>query len=386
MSATLAPDEPTGSWLALGSSPQLGRMPPRAWGGGLVRGGYGAGVKKNRRDTRERLTDPHYPQTGRTRSPPSRETVARQTTVGVLSGGATPASVGKKTSVGPPALHTHTHIYIYIYNETRNISQSCRGFFGLAGVRVLPAVDILEPRHARDIPRRPRPHHYVLQRFERFEIALLPSRGGFPGSLRRNLALDLLDLLPLRPGLRTTCRFRARHNQIRRPEECRTLVEFEGGELLKKNGLSCGDDNSARVHSAHDDPHKSFGTVASSRQIAFIAHHEGIGDEVPRVGRSDLVVRAGIRRAWYVDLLPHQRVLHSGLEFRMLRGWRKKGAPPARVPQLEGVRGEELVVQVKERLGILPQVGRDILKIEAKSVARENTFVLVIPNPYLEHR
>ncbi len=30
MSATLAWDEPTASWLALGSSPQLGRMPPRA--------------------------------------------------------------------------------------------------------------------------------------------------------------------------------------------------------------------------------------------------------------------------------------------------------------------------------------------------------------------
>ena len=41
-SATLALDEPTASWLALGSSPQLARMPPQAWGGGLVRGGYGA--------------------------------------------------------------------------------------------------------------------------------------------------------------------------------------------------------------------------------------------------------------------------------------------------------------------------------------------------------
>ena len=55
------------------------------------------------------------------------------------------------------------------------------------------------------------------------------------------------------------------------------------------------------------------------------------------------------------------------------------------------LRGEELVVQVKERLGILPQVGRDILKIEASGdalrlAAGELSFVLVIPNPYLEHR
>ncbi len=55
-------------------------------------------------------------------------------------------------------------------------------------------------------------------------------------------------------------------------------------------------------------------------------------------------------------------------------------------PQLEGVRAAELVVQVYERLRRLPQVGRDLLNHALRLVAGEASFVLVIPDPHLEHR
>ena len=104
-SASLASDERSGPWLGLGGSPRRGRIPPR---GGRRRTGPGrVWGWWDRRDAWERLTDPHNPQTGRTRSPPSRAMVARQTTEGVLCVGATPVSVPPtgSASVGPPALH-----------------------------------------------------------------------------------------------------------------------------------------------------------------------------------------------------------------------------------------------------------------------------------------